>query len=218
MIETELLNIHLLRCSDNGLAYLLLLEIGVQRSPADGLQQHEAHAAACDLLVQRHQLEEPLGAERGPGDRQAGPAQQRAHAMNIRWGNQASASRQLRGHHHSRGDRLAVQPRAVPGARFDGVAEGMAEIEQAAHAGFALVGGDHARLQLATAPHRVDEGTALPGEQRVDAFFEPFHKPKVQCPSMFLPWTWLMAVLPPTEESTCARSVVGTCSKATPRW
>src|SRR5438034_11776695 len=81
MMETELLNIHLLRCSDNGFAYLPLLEIGVQRSPADGLQQHEARTAARDLLVQRHQLEQALGAERRPGDRQAGPAQQRAHAM-----------------------------------------------------------------------------------------------------------------------------------------
>ncbi len=28
---------------------------------------------------------------------------------------------------------------------------------------------------------------------------------------------WLMAVLPPTEESTCASSVVGTCTNGTPR-
>ncbi len=34
---------------------------------------------------------------------------------------------------------------------------------------------------------------------------------------MFLPAGWLMAVLPPTDESTCASSVVGTCTKGTPR-
>ena len=34
---------------------------------------------------------------------------------------------------------------------------------------------------------------------------------------MFLPSGWLMAVLPPTDESTCASSVVGTCTKGTPR-
>ena len=31
-------------------------------------------------------------------------------------------------------------------------------------------------------------------------------------PIMFLPSAWLIAVLPPTEESTCASSVVGTCT------
>ena len=34
---------------------------------------------------------------------------------------------------------------------------------------------------------------------------------------MFLPSGWLMAVLPPTDESTCDKSVVGTCTKGTPR-
>ena len=37
-------------------------------------------------------------------------------------------------------------------------------------------------------------------------------------PIMFLPRGWLTPVLPPTEESTCASSVVGTCTKSTPRW
>ena len=32
-----------------------------------------------------------------------------------------------------------------------------------------------------------------------------------------LPWRELMPVLPPTEESTCARSVVGTWTKSSPR-
>ena len=32
-----------------------------------------------------------------------------------------------------------------------------------------------------------------------------------KAPIMFLPRAWLIAVLPPTEESTCASSVVGTC-------
>ena len=35
---------------------------------------------------------------------------------------------------------------------------------------------------------------------------------------MFLPPGWFTPVLPPTEASTCASSVVGTCTKATPRW
>ena len=34
---------------------------------------------------------------------------------------------------------------------------------------------------------------------------------------MFLPKGGLIPVLPPTEESTCANSVVGTCTNGTPR-
>ena len=37
-------------------------------------------------------------------------------------------------------------------------------------------------------------------------------------PIMFLPSGWLTPVLPPTDESTCASSVVGTCTKGMPRW
>ena len=36
-------------------------------------------------------------------------------------------------------------------------------------------------------------------------------------PIMFLPSGWLIAVLPPTDESTCASSVVGNCTCGTPR-
>ncbi len=37
-------------------------------------------------------------------------------------------------------------------------------------------------------------------------------------PTMFLPSGWLTPVLPPTDESTCASSVVGTWTKGMPRW
>ena len=39
-----------------------------------------------------------------------------------------------------------------------------------------------------------------------------------KAPMRFLPPGWLTPVLPPTAESTCASSVVGTCTKVTPRW
>ena len=38
-----------------------------------------------------------------------------------------------------------------------------------------------------------------------------------KAPIRFLPRGVLMPVLPPTEESTCASSVVGICTKSTPR-
>ena len=39
-----------------------------------------------------------------------------------------------------------------------------------------------------------------------------------KAPTMFLPSGWLIAVFPPTEESTWASSVVGTWMWGMPRW
>ena len=59
------------------------------------------------------------------------------------------------------GNRLAVHPGAVSHTRFDRVREGMAEIENRAQPLFTLVGCDHPGLELAAAPHRVDQGAAM---------------------------------------------------------
>ena len=50
---------------------------------------------------------------------------------------------------HAQTDRLAMAEAAVVGQRFERVADGMPEIEDAPRAGFTLVRGDHARLQPA---------------------------------------------------------------------
>ena len=50
-----------------------------------------------------------------------------------------------------------MQPGAIAGSGLDGVAEGVAEVEQRPRAGFTLVLGDDARLELAAAQHRMDE-------------------------------------------------------------
>ncbi len=73
-----------------------------------------------------------------------------------------------------------MQPAAVAGSSLDGMAEGVAKIEQRALARFALVGDDDSRLKLATAPHRMDQGTALPCQQLFDVLLQPFDKRQVQ--------------------------------------
>ena len=73
-----------------------------------------------------------------------------------------------------------MQPGAVPGPGLDGVAEGVAEIEQRALARLALVGGDDARLQLAAAPHGVGEGRAIARQQLLDVGFEPVDERSVE--------------------------------------
>ena len=160
---------------------------------------------------------------------------------------------QAGGQHHAGGDRLAVQPRAVAGGRLDRVAERVAEVEQRALAGLALVGGDDRGLDPAAFVDRVRERVGVARRERcgrsssqaknaasrIAPYLTTSASPaessragKVSrqsvsmttargwwnAPIMFLPSGWLMPVLPPTEESTCASSVVGTCTNGMPRW
>ena len=52
--------------------------------------------------------------------------------------------------HHAPGDGFTVQEVLVTGFGFQRVADGVSEIEDAAQAGFALVGGNHLGLHLHT--------------------------------------------------------------------
>ena len=79
----------------------------------------------------------------------------------------------MRGHAHAGGHGLAVQPVAVAHARFDGVAKGVAEVEDGAQAGFALVARDDAGLDLAASLHGVREGGGVAGAQLLHVAFEP---------------------------------------------
>ena len=54
-----------------------------------------------------------------------------------------------------------MQPVAVAGCRFDGVSEGVAEVEQGALAMFAFIGGDDAGLVLAGLSNGVREGLGV---------------------------------------------------------
>ena len=58
----------------------------------------------------------------------------------------AAVDGDVEGGEHAPGDGFAVQELRVVGGGFDGVAEGVAEVEDHAEAGFALVGGDDVGL------------------------------------------------------------------------
>ena len=72
-----------------------------------------------------------------------------ASACRSRVGQRAARTRQLRRDQHAVADRLAVTEAAVLGDRFERVAGGVAEVEDAARPGFALVGGDDLALDAA---------------------------------------------------------------------
>ena len=72
-----------------------------------------------------------------------------------------------------------MQPSAVTQARFDGMAEGVAEIENLAQTGLAFIDVHNVRLDFAAAPHGKGQRLAVARQQRVDMLFEPGEKSHV---------------------------------------
>ncbi len=72
-----------------------------------------------------------------------------------------------------------MQPGPVTQARFDGVAEGVAEIEQLAQAALALVLADDFGLDRDRAHHRVAERIGVAREQGVEIRFEPAEERRI---------------------------------------
>jgi hypothetical protein len=74
------------------------------------------------------------------------------------------------------GHGLAVQPFAVTDAGLDRMTEGMAQIEQGAHAALPFVGGDDFGLVAARTFDGIDQRRRLARQQPVNIFFEPEKK------------------------------------------
>ena len=113
--------------------------------------------AAARLLVLRHQRDEaldvPVALRRAR--RQADGGGVAAHARGVGRRAEAELDGEVEGEAHAKADRLAVQQRvAVARGGLEGVGECMAEVEQGALPGLALVGADDARLGAAALRHR----------------------------------------------------------------
>ena len=65
--------------------------------------------------------------------------------------------RQVGRHYHAGGYGLAMQPVAVAGPGFDGMTEGMAQVEQGAPAAFTFIVGDDFRLDRAGSLYGISE-------------------------------------------------------------
>src|SRR5256885_136645 len=113
--------------------------VGAEQSHAQTLQQDEMDAPLPCLLIDAHHL---LHAPRGEpfcGCRKSCALKQRTDAGRIGLREEAKLTRQVGRHDHPGCYGLAVQPNSVAEARFDGVAEGMPEVQQHAQAALALV-------------------------------------------------------------------------------
>ena len=90
-----------------------------------------------------------------------------AHARRRLRRTEAESRREIEGEPHADGHRLAMQQRVAEAALgLERMAEGVAEIEQRALAGLALVGGDDRGLGGAAAQHRLVPRVGVAGEQR----------------------------------------------------
>jgi hypothetical protein len=83
------------------------------------------------------------------------------------------AHREARGERHARGHRLPCSHDAVARRRLDRVPEGVAEVEQRARAGLALVLGDDLRLDLARAADRMGERLGVAREEAFRVRLDP---------------------------------------------
>ncbi len=135
---------------------------GAMKARADPARQDEGQLAALDLLVLRDQLHQPVDARRAAGNRpiagsagrppQDGASTRSASAAG-RSPRRAENSKRQR---HAERDRLAVQqPVGEAGGGLERVPEGVAEIEQRALAGLALVARDDRGLGAAAGGDRV---------------------------------------------------------------
>src|SRR3954468_23558474 len=82
-VVTGFLNIPLLRCSDNGLADQPLIHVTAQHRAAERVEQHEARLSLRCLLVDRHQLDQPLRRERRALHRQTHAAHEVAQTRHF---------------------------------------------------------------------------------------------------------------------------------------
>ncbi len=180
---------------------------------ANLLQKDQTQTAVADLLVVAHQLEVAHRAQRGSMSRQTGLPIQGLDALHRLRRKPAEPSRQFRSNKRAGGYRFAVQPLTVAEARLDRVSKGVPEVEQGALPGFALVRGNDLSLVGAGTMDGVGESLRVPRQQPVEVRFQPGKELRITNQA-----GWLIAVFPPTDESTWESSVVGIWMKGMPRW
>ena len=110
------------------------------------------------------------------GHRQTGFGNQSDEALHKSCIHQTQALRHMRGHDHAATNRFTMQPNTETQTRFDGVAEGVAEIENGANATFAFILTNHPGFDFATAFDRISQRLRVACQQFVQMLFDPIEK------------------------------------------
>ena len=114
--------------------------IADDRGIADADGKHVAAQLAEVLLVARGERNQPLGAKAQRGER-AKKMKRREQTLVLRSRDGAAGQSDFAGRDGAPGDSFAMQQLPVSGGGFDGVADGVAEIENHAQTAFVLIGG-----------------------------------------------------------------------------
>src|SRR5262249_14517110 len=127
------------------------VDVGRDEARADPARQDERQLTALDLLVLGNELHQAIDAGRAAGNlrgtrRQTACGEVALDALGLRRRNEPAPRRECEGEGHAERDRLAVQQTIGESGRgLERVTEGVAEIEQRALAGLALVAADDRR-------------------------------------------------------------------------
>lgn len=143
------------------LGHVFAAEAGFDYGLAELFEEDESDLAGLVFFVVLHVGEPGVGAEIGRGHGQAGGLQQADDAFGVGGFQVAFALGEASGEHHAGGDGFAVQPVAVAHLGFDGVAEGVAEVEVGADAVLFFVLFDDMGFHLAAVLDGVGQGALL---------------------------------------------------------
>src|SRR2546428_1135573 len=153
--------------------------VGAKQCHPQPLQQNEMDAAAPCFLVEPHQLLHARRRNPSYGCRKSRALEQRTHASGVGLRKIAELTRQVGRHHYPGRHGLAVQPSPVAEARFNGVAERVAEVEERAQAALALVTADDFGFDRDRAHHSLFQHFRIPRQQAIEIGLEPAEERRV---------------------------------------
>src|SRR3989442_10129703 len=136
--------------------------VGSKQCHPEPLKQNEMDAAAPCFFVEPHQLLHARRRNPSYGCRKSRALEQRPDASGVGLRKIAELTRQVSRHDHPGRHRLAVQPSPVAEARFNGVAERVAGVEQRAQAAHPLVAADDFGLDRDRANHSLSQRFRIP--------------------------------------------------------
>jgi hypothetical protein len=144
----------------------------VRHGFADARSQNKAKLTGTGFLVGTHKVNQFFGMDLGPRRKRAHAADEGNNAGDLVGRGEADFVPEKCGSHHAPGDGFAVLVYAIIGEGFEGVAEGVAEIEDFAKAGFALVSAYDAGLDLKRTRNKIREGRRITPQDRIEIFLE----------------------------------------------
>src|SRR5690348_9869601 len=144
----------------------------LRNSFADTRSKDETKSASASFLVGMHEVNQLLGMDVGPRRKRPHAADERNDAGDLVGGGEADFVAEERGGHHAPSDGFAVLVDAIIGEGFESVAESVAEIEDFAEAGLALVAADDASFDLKRAGNQIGECRRITTQNSIEIFLQ----------------------------------------------